>query len=347
MPATLWPLGGAWLALHIWDSYRFTGDRGFLEKMFPVLSGCAEFLLDFLVEDVTGKYLVTSPSLSPENSFIDMNGNKGVLCEGSAIDIQIVNAVFAAVLHCAAELGVPSDTDLLRSIRQSLGALPPMKISSSGTLQEWSEDYTEAEPGHRHTSHLWALHPGCSITPDKTPDLAAAASRSLRRRAEYGGGHTGWSRAWLINSHARLGESAECLRHLELLLAESTLPNMLDTHPPFQIDGNFGGCAGVVEMLLQSHEVEDDESGAGGGASVLRLLPACPVSAWKTGRIKGVRARGGFEVAFSWEDGVVQSPVIVRSLLGKPGVVYFPGGERVRFCGPGTHKIGPQGIITE
>lgn len=345
MPATLWPLGGAWLALHIWDSYRFTGDKRYLGRMFPMLSGSAEFLLDFLVEDVTGEYLVTNPSLSPENSFIDGNGNKGVLCQGSAIDIQIVNAVFRAVVQAAAELDMPSDTDLLQSIRQSLDRLPPMKISSLGHLQEWLEDYTEAEPGHRHTSHLWALHPGDSITPDKTPDLASAASHSLRRRAQHGGGHTGWSRAWLINSHARLHQADECLKHLELLLAQSTMPNMLDTHPPFQIDGNFGGCAGIVEMLVQSHEVEDDDEGGeeGGGLCVIRLLPACPISVWKTGRIKGVRARGGFEVNFSWDGGIVQPPVVVHSLLGKPGVVCFPDGQRVRFCGPGSHKIGFEG----
>ncbi|KAL1958394.1 hypothetical protein VTO42DRAFT_4495 [Malbranchea cinnamomea] len=350
MPATLWPLGGAWLSLHVWDSYRFSGDKAFLKRMFPILQGCAEFLLDFLIEDATGEYLVTNPSLSPENSYIDEDGNIGTLCEGSTIDIQIIDALFSAVLHSAAELGIPGDTELLQRIKQSMARLPPMKISPQGYLQEWRTDYVEAEPGHRHTSHLWALHPGDYITPDKTPDLAAAAAVSLRRRAEHGGGHTGWSRAWLINSHARLHQADECLKHVELLLRHSTMPNMLDTHPPFQIDGNFGGCAGIVEMLLQSHETVDEQDGenennqnADGRLCVIRLLPACPVSRWTCGSVRGVRARGGFEVDFAWEDGVILTPVTVRSALEKKGVLYFPNGEKITFEGPGTHKLGFSG----
>ena len=343
MPATLWPLGGAWLCLHVWDSYRFNGDKALLEKMFPVLQGCAEFLLDFLVEDTTGKYLATNPSLSPENSYIDDNGTTAILCEGSTIDIQIIDALFRAVLHSATELGIPHNNPFLELIRQAASRLPPMRISPHGYLQEWTKDYAEVEPGHRHTSHLWGLHPGDSITPEKTPDLAAAASLSLRRRAEHGGGHTGWSRAWLINLHARLHQADECLRHVQLLLSKSTMPNMLDTHPPFQIDGNFGGCAGIVEMLVQSHETVCED---GNEVCVIRLLPACP-SEWSCGGIKGVKARGGFEVAFSWDDGVIDTPVTVHSNLGKRGVVYFPGGEKVTIQGAGTHKLGPQRPCTE
>jgi hypothetical protein len=175
-----------------------------------------------------------------------------------------------------------------------------MKISDSGYLQEWATDYDEVEPGHRHTSHLWALYPGNSITPKKTPDLAEACGVVLRRRAEHGGGHTGWSRAWLVNLHARLLEADECSRHLNLLLAHATLPDMLDSHPPFQIDGNFGGAAGIVEMIVQSHE-----------PGLIRLLPACPKS-W-TGSIRGVKARGGFELAFSWEKGCIVGLVQIRA----------------------------------
>ncbi|KAJ6115873.1 Alpha-L-fucosidase [Penicillium sp. IBT 18751x] len=318
MPATIWPLGGAWLCYHIWERFQFTGSHDLLRRMFPVLRGCVEFLVDFLVEDQTGEYLITSPSVSPENTFYD-NGQKGVLCEGSTIDIQIVSAVLAAFESCVNELGV--EDPLMSAIRIIGTRLPPMKISTSGYLQEWAMDYDEFEPGHRHTSHLWALYPGNAITPSKTPELAEACGVVLRRRAEHGGGHTGWSRAWLVNLHARLLEAEECSRHLDLLLSHSTLPNMLDSHPPFQIDGNFGGAAGIVEMLVQSHE-----------PGLIRLLPACP-NGW-TGSIRGVKARGGFELHFSWESGRIVGQVMVIS-QGRETTICFPGkvGRRVKIKG--------------
>ena len=190
-------------------------------------------------------------------------------------------------------------------------------ISPSGYLQEWARDYAEVEPGHRHTSHLWALYPGKAITPTQTPELAAACGVVLRRRAENGGGHTGWSRAWLINLHARLFEAEECEKHLNRLLAESTLPNLLDSHPPFQIDGNFGGSAGIVEMLIQSHE-----------SGLIRLLPACPKH-W-TGKIRGVRARDGFELDFSWENGRIKDEVRIFSSFGKKVMIRSGSKERRR-----------------
>ncbi|EKD20138.1 uncharacterized protein L3040_002189 [Drepanopeziza brunnea f. sp. 'multigermtubi'] len=325
VPATVWPLAGAWLCFHIWENYLFNGSTTLLERMFPILKGSVQFILDFLVEDATsGQYLVTNPSLSPENTFLSANNREGVLCEGSTIDIQIINALFGAFIDALGELD--RTDDLLPAVIHARDRLPPMAVGSLGQLQEWQKDYGEHEPGHRHTSHLWALYPGSAISPNTTPGLAAASAVVLKRRAEHGGGHTGWSRAWLINLHARLGDAEGSWDHVKRLLGDSTLPNMLDSHPPFQIDGNFGGCAGIVEMLIQSHD------------GFIHLLPACPKE-WKSGLLKGVRARGGFELDFAWDDGVVKEPVMVRSLLGKDGLLQFPAGQRVRFTGAGLHSI--------
>ncbi|KAJ5104128.1 hypothetical protein N7532_004657 [Penicillium argentinense] len=318
MPATIWPLGGAWLCYHIWEHYRFVGNVDFLRRMLPILRGCVEFLVDFLVENGTGTYLTTNPSVSPENSFLDSKGQKGVLCEGSTIDIQIVDAILGVFESAMGELGLTDN--LLERAGRTRARLPPMKISDSGYLQEWPIDYEEVEPGHRHTSHLWALYPGKAINPVESPELAAASGVVLRRRAQHGGGHTGWSRAWLINLHARLFEGEECKMHLDQLLAKSTLPNLLDSHPPFQIDGNFGGGAGIVEMLIQSHE-----------PGMIRLLPACP-NDW-SGMIRGVRARGGFELEYNWENGRLEGDVKIVSNLGERAVVCFPWREWIKEDG--------------
>jgi hypothetical protein len=323
MPASIWPLGGAWLCYHIWEHYQFTRDEAFLRHMHPILRGCVEFLLDFLIEDSKGEYLTTSPSVSPENSFYDHKGQKGVLCEGSTIDIQIIDAIFSAFESCTETLNI-EDT-LLSAVQNARKSLPPMQISTGGYLQEWASDYAEVEPGHRHTSHLWALHPGNAITPTQTPELADACGVVLRRRAAHGGGHTGWSRAWLVNLHARLFEAEECSKHLDLLLAQSTLPNLLDSHPPFQIDGNFGGGAGIIEMLVQSQP------------GVIRLLPACP-RGW-TGSIRGVRARGGFVLQFNWENGRVIGIITVKSECGEKTVIYFGENGSVEITGRGEHRV--------
>ncbi|KAL4962347.1 glycoside hydrolase superfamily [Aspergillus stella-maris] len=301
MPATLWPMAGAWLCIHVWESFCYSRDKKFLARMFPVLHGCVEFLLNFLVDDASGQYKVTSPSLSPENTFRDGNGKEGVLCEGSTIDIQLVRAVLEAFVSAVDELSI-SRNELLPGVYAVLRNLPPMRIGSAGQLQEWMADYDEVEPGHRHVSHLWALYPGNNITVDETPDLAKACAVTLQRRQKSGGGHTGWSRAWLLNLHARLRDAEACAEHLEQLLATSTLPNLLDTHPPFQIDGNFGGGAGILEMLVQSHE-----------DGLIRLLPACP-KGWQSGLLSGVRARGGFTLGFSWENCFIKGPIVVKGL---------------------------------
>ncbi|KAJ8109086.1 hypothetical protein OPT61_g7711 [Boeremia exigua] len=323
MPATLWPLGGAWLCTHVWEHYVFTGDQGLLRRMAPVLEGCVDFLLDFLVEDSSGRFLVTNPSLSPENTFLHgESGEKGVFCEGSTMDTEIVRQVFVQFFSISSIVELRSGTqDRVSAVKSALSRLPPITISpKTGTIQEWGlNDFAETELGHRHISHLYALHPGNSITTSSDPTLVEAAKKTLTRRLEHGGGHTGWSRAWLINFWARLRQPDECYKNIDALLKDSTLPNMLDSHPPFQIDGNFGGAAGIVECLVQSHE-EIWIEGREDTVRRIRLLPSCPAE-WKAGRVRGVRCRGGFELDFEWEEGRVRDSVNVKSLFGNRAVL--------------------------
>jgi hypothetical protein len=325
MPSTLWPLGGAWLCVHIWEHYSFTGDKKLLERMLPVLEGCVDFLLDFLTPNSDSEFLVTNPSLSPENTFLHKeSGEKGVFCEGSTIDMEIVRQIFTQFLMTASTLGYAKDLqDRTSAVRSALSQLQPILISpTTGAIQEWGlSDYEETELGHRHVSHLYALHPGNTITASSDPVLVDAAKKTLVRRLEHGGGHTGWSRAWLINLWARLRQPAKCQKNVDALLQDSTLPNMLDNHPPFQIDGNFGGAAGIVECLIQSHE-EVQPDGEEQSTRLIRLLPSCPTE-WKAGKIRGVKCRGGFEVDFGWEDGYIQDPVRVESLFGGKAVLIF------------------------
>lgn len=324
---------GAWISLHLWEHYLYTLDRAYLERVYPTMRGAAEFLRSILIEHPEG-YLVTGPTTSPENGFYlsDEDMKRGIvthICLGSTMDNQIAREIFSAVVSASEILGI--DSELREEYKATINRLVPNRIASDGRVMEWMEEYREAEPEHRHVSHLFGLYPAAQIT-RHTPELMEAARLTLDARGDAG---TGWSRAWKICFWARLGDGDRAHKLLGSLLEPAikdgahhggTYPNLFCSHPPFQIDGNFGGSAGIMEMLLQSHD------------GAITLLPALP-TAWREGEFRGLKARGNIEVACRWSEGEItdawllsstDKTVTVRTADGREQEVECRKGERVK-----------------
>ena len=341
----IWPMGANWISLHLWCHYAWTKDSRFLaEHVYPALRENASFLLDYLVRDPETGYLVTGPSCSPENSYQLPDGEHHNLCMAPTMDISIVRAVSWRLLQAADLLQkesalhtIPeSDKALLERVRTSMAQLPPFKIGHDGRLQEWLEDHADHEPGHRHISHLFGLFPEEQITARGTPELARAARLVLEKRLANGGGSTGWSRAWIINCFARLGDGDACHENILQLFRQSTRPNLFDVcglkeNSPYQIDGNLGAPNGFIEMLLQSHgetplapPADVSEYSSQQGAPVIRLLPALP-AAWPSGSFRGLRARGSLEIDIRWEQGKATEATFRSSARGIHRISLAPG----------------------
>ena len=344
----VWPMGASWLSLHLWRHYTHTGDVQFLaEDAYPALRENAVFLLDYLVRDPKTGHLVTGPSCSPENAYQLPDGKSYNLCMGPTMDISIVRAVFWRLLESANHLKnlssehknpIASDQELLSRVSTAMSQLPPFQIGHDGRLQEWQVDYQDHEPGHRHISHLFGLFPEDQITVQGTPELARAARIVLDRRLAAGGGSTGWSRAWIINCLARLGDGEACYENILALLRVSTRGNLFDVcgvkeNSPFQIDGNLGAPNGFIEMLLQSHAEtpltppQASTQFTSTSPHIIRLLPALP-KAWPAGSFRGLRASGGVEIDLQWSQGR-PTEATLRSNLRRTHALAIPQGQRV------------------
>jgi alpha-L-fucosidase 2 len=299
---------GAWMVQHLYEHYAFTGDLEYLKRVYPVMKESAEFYLDWLVKDPVSGKLVSGPASSPENSFKAPDGSIGYLTMGPSHDQEVIWDLFTNLMESAEILGIADD--FIKKVKDARENLLLPKIGSDGRLMEWPAEFTEPEPGHRHMSHLFALHPGRQIN-SGTPEMQDAARKSLEFRLANGGGHTGWSAAWLVNLWARLGDGTNANKAIDVLLTKCTSPNFFDLHPPFQIDGNFGATAGIAEMLLQSHTGE------------IELLPALP-AAWPNGKISGLVARGGFVIGMEWKASKL-SKVTVQSINGGPCTLKYQG----------------------
>jgi alpha-L-fucosidase 2 len=315
LPGSYWVLGAAWLATHIWEHYEYGQDVSILARYYYLIHEACLFFVDFLEpSESAGRaqdgrpFLVLNPSASPENSYRLEDGRTGCFCQGCQMDSMILTQLFSCCIRAGAAIrdsgGQAADPegrsypgDDFQSFEYVLNHLKAPGLNADGSLMEWNAEYEEVEKGHRHISHLYGLFPGSSISPGRTPDLAAAAEKTLRKRLSFGGGHTGWSQAWIINFWASLDRGDEAGEAVRNILLNSTLPNLLDNHPPFQIDGNFGALAGILRMLVQS-ELDRD------GRPRIRLLPALPSAPeWQCGELKGLRVKGGLSLSFSWEDG--------------------------------------------
>ena len=336
MSSTFWVMGAAWLSTHLWTHYAYTKDQDFLLKAYPIMAEAALFFLDYM-EEKNG-YLVTNPSSSPENTYIMPNGESGCVCIGSAMDMEILRDLFTECCEAAKILKenintcvIPSVTNvslLQGQIEEALKKLPPIRIDSTGRIMEWMEEYEEKELGHRHMSHLYALYPSDQISVDQTPELAEAAKKTLKTRLSHGGGHTGWSRAWIINFYAKLRDAESAAENIRLMLTNSTYPNLFDRHPPFQIDGNFGVTAAIAQMLVQSGENE------------IILLPSLPRQ-WADGSVKGLRVVGNASVDLAWKDGkLVEFAIYADSEYNgtlvygkKKSLIYIEKGKSIQVNG--------------
>ncbi len=309
-----WIGAGAWMGRHYWEHYLFTGDTDFLRKRaLPAIEQIAHFYSDWLIEDPRNGMLISAPSTSPENQFINANGKKVSTTLGAAMDQQLISDIFSIYLQINQILGI--ETALSEKVKVQFSKLRPgVLLGADGRILEWDQPYEEPEKGHRHMSHLYAFHPGAAITKSKTPEYFEAVKKTLNYRLANGGAGTGWSRAWLINFSARLHDGEMAHDNIQKLISQSLYINLFDAHPPFQIDGNFGCTAGVAEMLVQSHE-----------PGLIRVLPALP-KAWPSGEVKGIKARGGFTLDFRWENGAVKM-VRIHSNQGKKVILFADGSE--------------------